>query len=115
MRNFDIEEFGCKHCGEVPMDSLFLMMLDDARDEAKTPFVITSGYRCPEHNRAVGGVEGSAHTKGHAVDIAAGSSGKKFKIIKALMGVGFTRIGVSSNFIHVDNDYSKSPNVVWTY
>lgn len=30
---------------------------------------ITSGYRCPELNKAVGGVSNSRHTKGNAADI----------------------------------------------
>lgn len=33
---------------------------------------LTSGYRSPEHNRAVGGVEGSKHTTGEALDIYLG-------------------------------------------
>lgn len=30
---------------------------------------ITSGYRCQSHNRKVGGVKNSKHTRGQAVDI----------------------------------------------
>ena len=32
------------------------------------PMVVTSGYRSPAHNAAVGGVDGSQHTKGEALD-----------------------------------------------
>ena len=32
------------------------------------PIFITSGFRCPELNAAVGGVNGSAHTRGLAAD-----------------------------------------------
>ena len=31
---------------------------------------VTSGTRCAAHNRAVGGVPGSLHTQGRAVDLA---------------------------------------------
>lgn len=34
------------------------------------PLVINSGYRCPELNRAVGGVPDSQHVKGEAADVA---------------------------------------------
>ena len=29
--------------------------------------------------------------------------------------VGFTRIGIANSFIHVDLDFDKSQNVIWTY
>lgn len=32
------------------------------------PLVVSSGYRCPELNKAVGGVPGGAHTVGKAAD-----------------------------------------------
>ena len=34
------------------------------------PFFPTSGYRCPELNRAIGGAANSQHMKGQAADIA---------------------------------------------
>ena len=39
------------------------------REEAEEPIVITSGYRSPEVNRAVGGSPTSNHLTGCAVDI----------------------------------------------
>ena len=39
------------------------------REEAEEPIVITSGYRSPEVNRAVGGSPSSNHLSGCAVDI----------------------------------------------
>lgn len=34
------------------------------------PLVVNSGYRCPELNKAVGGVPTSQHVKGEAADVA---------------------------------------------
>lgn len=93
----------------------FLNLLDDARGIAGVPFVITSGYRTPAHNKEVGGVWDSAHTKGRAADISVSSGSQRWLIIDALIKVGFNRIGISHNFIHVDNDPSKPENVIWTY
>jgi hypothetical protein len=31
------------------------------------------------------------------------------------MEAGFNRIGISSTFIHVDNDPSKPEDVIWLY
>lgn len=39
------------------------------------PVIVTSGYRCPELNRAVGGVANSQHVFGQAADFIAPSFG----------------------------------------
>ena len=43
--------------------------LDEIRDGYGKPIYINSGYRCPQLNKEVGGVEDSYHLKGLAVDI----------------------------------------------
>lgn len=43
--------------------------LEEVREVCDCPLLITSGVRCPELNKAVGGVETSQHVKGHAADI----------------------------------------------
>lgn len=93
----------------------FLAMLDDARGIAEVPFRISSAYRCEKHNEAVGGVEDSAHTKGRAVDIIARSGFEKWRVVHGLKTAGFTRIGISSKFVHADNDPEKPAHVIWTY
>ena len=115
MKYFEDSEFACKHCGKNEMKQSFLFKLKEARRIADTSFVLSSAYRCDIHNANVGGVKGSSHTKGYAVDIRVTDDRKRFKVIAALMEVGFNRIGVSGNFIHVDNDPSKSEDVIWTY
>ena len=117
MRNFNLKEFDSPDLSGsgLNMDKDFLSILDNARDIAKTPFKITSGYRTKEHNVNVGGVEGSSHTKGVACDIACSDSRARYIIIQSLLEAGFTRIGIASNFIHVDSDCEKSQNVIWTY
>ena len=117
MKYFDISEFACPCCGEHPMNEHLLEMLDEARYTSGVPFVITSGYRCKAHNEKVGGKTNSAHTTGHAVDISAESSGRRFRIAHALHSAGFKRIGISRSpgFIHVDNDPDKPQQVLWLY
>ena len=97
------------------MDVAFLNKLSKARELAAIGFKITSGYRSPAHNAKVGGVPSSSHTIGRAVDIYAPTSTQKYIIINALLQVGFNRIGVAKNFIHVDDDPNKSEDVIWTY
>lgn len=47
-------------------------ILDKAREALGKPIHVTSGYRCLQLNRAVGGVATSQHIKGEAVDIQLG-------------------------------------------
>jgi hypothetical protein len=44
-------------------------LLENIRENIGCSIKISSGYRCPELNKAVGGRENSKHTKGQAVDI----------------------------------------------
>lgn len=97
------------------MDEKFLQRLDVARGISGVPYKITSSFRTMEHNKAVGGKPRSAHLKGLAVDIEVTSSAQRFKIISGLMEAGFKRIGIGSNFIHVDNDLSLPHPVIFTY
>lgn len=43
-------------------------VLDPVRDKFSTPVIITSGYRCPQVNRLVGGANNSQHMSGCAAD-----------------------------------------------
>lgn len=98
------------------MDISFMAKLDEARNIAKIPFVLTSGYRCPSYNASVSYTGNSGpHTKGHAVDIKATSSRARYRIVNALFAVGFTRLGIGKGMIHVDDDPSKDPEVIWEY
>ena len=47
---------------------LVAALLEPLRRLYGGPIVVTSGYRCKEVNRLVGGVSGSQHTKGEAAD-----------------------------------------------
>lgn len=97
------------------LDKKLVDMLDKARDIAGIPFVITSGFRTPEHNKRVGGEPNSAHLRGLAVDLRCRNSLERHTIVNALLKVGFNRIGLGSSFIHCDIDSTLPQNVMWTY
>ena len=116
MRYFKLDEFNCNcGCGKNNMYNSLLKMLERARYKAGIPFVITSGTRCATHNKKEGGSPTSSHLTGHASDIACNNSLDTFKMINALLHVGFTRIGIAKSFIHVDNDPNKNQFRIWTY
>ena len=116
LKYFNLSEFDSPdHKGShVNMDTDFLQLLDKGREIAGIPFKITSGYRTKEHNKKVGGVQGSSHTKGYAVDIAIQNGGERWVILNALIQVGIRRFGIAKGFLHADVDPDK-PNAVWTY
>ena len=92
----------------------FLAKLDEAREFSGIPFIINSAYRSPTHPESIKNPT-SSHIKGLAVDIKAKDSITRFKVLDALIAVGFNRIGIAGTFIHVDLDLDKSQNVIWTY
>lgn len=88
------------------MQPSLLYRLDRARDLAGVPFVITSGYRGKDLD--------SAHSTGHAVDIRAHDSATRYAIVQGAVRAGFNRIGVYDRHVHLDDDPSRPPNVMWT-
>lgn len=103
------------------MDLNFIKRLDQARHLTMgVPFKINSGFRSPEHHqhlksRGYHTAKNSAHLAGLAADIATPDSRSRYKIIRSLLDVGFTRFGIGERFIHVDCDQSKSQDVCWDY
>ena len=103
IKHFQLSEFDC-NCGKCShkgedMDIDFLIKLDRARETAGIPFKITSGARCIEHNKAIGGVSKSSHCNlpCNASDISATDSTKRFIIVENLIKAGFTRIGTNNS------------------
>lgn len=71
---FDTKEFESKDGRPSPFDETvvkreLIVMLNAIRSRYGRPIVINSGYRSPEHNKAVGGVANSQHVLGTAADI----------------------------------------------
>jgi hypothetical protein len=52
------------------------------------PIIVTSGYRSPEVNAAVGGSKTSQHTKGQAVDFTCPKYGTPREIVRAIKNAG---------------------------
>jgi len=102
-------------CGLMNMQETTMQKVERARVIAGIPFGVNSASRCLIRNEAEGGTDESSHLDGWALDIAVTSSRARFIILKALMTVGFTRIGIGKNFIHVDDDPTKAPDVSWVY
>lgn len=118
-KNFSSSEFECPHCHQSPMDPLLISVLQIIRDYVKLPIVVNSGYRCPEHNKRVGGVANSQHIFGKAADIyVEGWSNKQLlDVIRSLtvakkIYVGYAYIIKNSNrAVHIDVRIPESNTV----
>lgn len=81
-RNFSLEEFTHSETATrlkiknepdkmqiMNLEALCKNVLQPVRDAQGKPIFISSGYRCPELNKAVGGSPNSQHMAGEAADI----------------------------------------------
>jgi hypothetical protein len=68
----------------VPRLVLLAEMLERIRSTLGAPVIVTSGYRCPVLNAAVGGRTSSDHTGGHAADIVAPAFGEPTEVARLL-------------------------------
>lgn len=53
-------------------------VLDSIREDWGSPIIVSSGYRCPELNKAVGGVKTSGHLYGYCADLQVKGDLRKF-------------------------------------
>lgn len=117
-RHFSEAEMVCRcGCGELPKHS-FMVKLVLLRRLLGVPLRITSGQRCIEHNKSIGG--GVVHPMGLAADIQA-SGLLAIKIVVYGYLVGFRGFGISqkgsfsSRFIHIDMWVSSKRPAIWSY
>lgn len=83
-------------------------VLDPLRQAWGQPITVTSGYRCPAVNKAVGGVPTSMHLSGHAADISAGNpvdNRRLYQLAQSLNLPYFELIGKKYDFkwLHISH------------
>lgn len=138
-KNFTLEELISsdtairKNIGNTPspeiklqLKKLVIEILQPIRDAYKHAINVTSGYRCDELNKAVGGSKTSQHLKGQAVDIKAsvGTNAKLFNLIKSMIESGEIKVGqliweygttAEPKWIHISLPYTKINNIIYLY
>ena len=60
-------------------------VLQPLRDHLGRPVVVSSGYRCKDLNKKVGGVENSQHLKGEAADIKISDREELIDVMRYIM------------------------------
>ena len=102
-KHFRAREFQTGNCNIVIVSNVLLKVLDGLRDKIGEPIYINSGYRTPEHNKAVGGSTLSYHMYGMAADIRANKHTPKqlYDILNEMLA-GWGGIEEHETFLHVD-------------
>ena len=86
--------------------ALIYNILEPARKILQAPIIVTSGYRCPKLNKAVGGVENSQHMKGEAADLVCSKRADKLALFEILRTMDVDQLLYETNksgtqWIHV--------------
>lgn len=106
-RYFVDDEFRCPCCGQLPangIDGLLVSILDVLRHKLGVPLVISSGYRCSQHNADCGGVENSQHRFGIAADVLVPDGVNLDYMADVVRSLGADGIGryYDDGFVHID-------------
>lgn len=107
IKYFTRQEFACKcgKCGGFPVEpeEKLLRLADRVREHFGSPVRVSSGVRCEAHNAAVGGVAGSRHKLGKAMDfsVAGLSSTLVLPYVQRLSGVRYA-YAIDGNYVHMD-------------
>lgn len=88
-------------------------LVDELRHQCGFPFVITSGYRSPQHPIEAKKDRPGTHAQGIAADIKVTNAADRFSLVSKALDLGFTGIGVENGFVHVDT--RGSTPVMWLY
>jgi uncharacterized protein YcbK (DUF882 family) len=100
-------------------------MLDELRERLGSPLIITSSYRDPVRNLAVGGASNSAHIPNDADGLYSGidftipggliTPRALFEIVGDAYTVGFRRIGLYKDMrhVHLDIESTSDQDVMW--
>lgn len=108
--NFRVKEFACTDGSDpIFIDSDLVIILQKIRAHFGKSVTITSAYRTPGKNKAVGGTTYSQHLYGRAADIkVSGVSPKKVAQYAETLLKNKGGIGTYSTFTHIDTRTTKS-------
>lgn len=109
-QNFRVKEFACTDGSDpIFIDSELVNVLQKIRNHFGKSVTITSAYRTPGKNKAVGGQVYSQHLYGRAADIKVkGVTPKKVAAYAETLLKNRGGIGTYSTFTHIDVRSTKA-------
>lgn len=109
-KNFKVKEFACTDGSDpIFIDSDLVNVLQKIRSHFGKTVTITSAYRTPTKNKAVGGQAYSQHLYGKAADIKVkGVTPKKVAAYAETLLKNKGGIGTYSTFTHIDVRTTKA-------
>ena len=109
--HFNSDEFQCK-CGKQHSNVIskeLVNKLEKLRILYGKIIVVNSGYRCQEHNKAIGGASRSQHMLGNAADIVINPSNPENPDMVAVNAASQgLRVGLYDTFTHCDVSGGKN-------
>lgn len=109
---YERQDFACPHCGKNEISDDVIFYANALIRLSGRATVLTSGYRCSEHNAAVGGSPTSTHLAGLAWDVACDNSPLRSVYCGVAYRLGIVRIGLYFGYIHFDLDEAR-PGALW--
>lgn len=109
IKYFNKSEFKCKcggrYCNGYPAEpnKLLIQNADKVRAHFGAPAFVSSGVRCEVHNKNVGGVSGSRHKLGKAMDfcISGKNSNQVLAYVKKLPDIRYC-YAIDAYYVHMD-------------
>lgn len=106
IKYFTDKEMACSHCGMEMMSREFMRRLDFVRTAFGKPLIVTSGYRCPEWDKEIGG-KGN-HPTGEAADLLVAKGADMYDFTLACFALDIPRIIVYRDKPHVHVDMNPA-------
>ena len=109
IQHFTREEFEChcggKYCNGYPAEPAkqLVQIADRVRKHFGAPAIVSSGVRCKTHNGNVGGISGSHHLTGKAMDfcVTGKSAAQVLDYVKQQPEINYA-YAIDSQYVHMD-------------
>lgn len=92
-------------------------LLEKIRMKWNSPIIVTSGYRCKDLNKAVGGSKTSQHVKGQAADVICKNNKDLFILIQQMILNGDITVGqlideYNYKWLHISTPKLRTDNQI---